>query len=118
MKNYMGIVWDRRFFHANDLQQCIADSTLLSKKPVLNIVDAYRIVTDNGPQKQTLADVQTPKALFIAADIVAVDAAAVKFFNQFTKMSLTDAKHISIANDMKIGTMDIDKLRVQRIKMN
>ena len=25
MKNYMGIVWDRRFFHQNDLQQCIAD---------------------------------------------------------------------------------------------
>ena len=24
MKNYMGIVWDRRYFHQNDLQQCIA----------------------------------------------------------------------------------------------
>ncbi len=25
MKNFMGIVWDRRYWHANDLQQCIAD---------------------------------------------------------------------------------------------
>ena len=25
MKNHMGIVWDRGFFHQNDLQQCIAD---------------------------------------------------------------------------------------------
>lgn len=117
LKNYMGIVWDRRFFHANDLQQCIADCALFSKKPVLNIVDAYRIVTDNGPQKHSLADVQTPKALFMSTDIVAVDTAAVKFFNQFAEMPLADVKHIGLANDMKIGTSDIDKLRVKRVKM-
>ncbi|MCL2097520.1 MAG: DUF362 domain-containing protein [Bacteroidales bacterium] len=118
LKNYMGIVWDRRFFHANDLQQCIADSALFSKKPILNIVDAYRIVTANGPQNHTLADVQTPKALFMSADIVAVDAASAKFFNQFTDISLADVGHINIANSLKIGTSDIDKLRVSRIMMN
>ena len=40
MKNYMGIVWDRGFFHANDLQQCIADVCTYEKRPVLNVVDA------------------------------------------------------------------------------
>ena len=117
LKNYMGIVWDRRFFHANDLQQCIADCALFSKKPVLNIVDAYRIVTDKGPQNHTPADVQTPKALFMSADIVAVDTAALKFFNQFANMPLSKVGHINIADSMKIGTSDIDKLKVQRIKL-
>ncbi len=117
MKNNMGIVWDRRFFHSNDLQQCIADCALLGKKPALNIVDAYRIMTQNGPKGRSEADVQTPKALFMSTDIVAVDTAAVKFFNQFTKMPLADVGHINIANDMKIGTSDIDGLKVQRFKL-
>lgn len=38
MKNHMGIVWDRGFFHSNDLQQCIADICTMDKKAVLNVV--------------------------------------------------------------------------------
>ena len=48
MKNHMGIVWDRGFFHQNDLQQCIADICTLEKKAVLNVVDAYRIMKTNA----------------------------------------------------------------------
>ena len=61
MKNYMGIVWDRRYFHQNDLQQCIADICTWEKKPVLNVVDAYRIMHQNGPQGKSAADVATLK---------------------------------------------------------
>src|SRR5690606_19243584 len=50
MKNYMGIVWDRGFFHANDLQQCIADVCTYAKRPVLNVVDAYRLMKTSGPR--------------------------------------------------------------------
>lgn len=117
MKNTMGVVWDRRFMHANDLQQCIADSVLIKKKPTLNIVDAYRIMTQNGPKGRSLSDVQTPKALFMSTDIVAIDTAALSFFNQFKKMPLESVGHITIGNDMKIGTTDIDSLKVQRIKL-
>ena len=117
MKNYMGIVWDRRFWHSNDLQQCIADCTTYPKMPVLNIVDAYRIMTQNGPKGKSIEDVQNPKALFISADIVAVDTAAVRFFNQFREMKLEEVSHIGIAEKMKIGTTDIDKLKVERIKI-
>ena len=38
MKNHMGIVWDRGFFHQHDLQQCIADICTMEKKAVLNVV--------------------------------------------------------------------------------
>lgn len=79
MKNHMGIVWDRGFFHKNDLQQCIADICTLEKPAVLNIVDAYRVMKTNGPRGKSAADVVNPKGLFISTDIVAVDTAATKF---------------------------------------
>lgn len=117
MKNFMGIVWDRRFWHANDLQQCIADCSTITKMPALNIVDAYRIMTQNGPKGKTIEDVQLAKALFMSTDIVAVDTAAVKFFNQFREMKLEDVGHIGQAEKLKVGTTDVDKLTVERIKI-
>ena len=115
MKNYMGIVWDRRYIHSNDLQQCIADAATFAKRPVLNIVDAYRIMTQNGPKGRSLEDVQTPKALFMSSDIVAVDTAATQFFNQFSSMSIQDASHIVLAEKHKLGTTNLDKLNIKRI---
>jgi len=117
MKNYMGIVWDRRIFHRTDLQQCIADVCTYSKKPVLNIVDAYRVVHDNGPQGRSVADVVNPKGLFISQDIVAVDTAAAKFFGQIREMPLDHVKHLSAGQSLNLGTMNIDKLNIKRIKI-
>ena len=117
MKNYMGIVWDRRIFHSTDLQQCIADVCTLEKKPVLNIVDAYRVLKTNGPRGRTLEDVTLSKALFLSQDIVAVDTAAAKFFNQIREIPLEHVKHISYGQALKVGTMDIDNLKVKRIRM-
>lgn len=117
MKNYMGIVWDRGFWHANDLQQCIADCATYSKKPVLNIVDAYRIMTQNGPKGKTTNDVVLAKAMFMSKDIVAADTAALKFFNQFREMKMEDVSHIGKAAKFNIGTTDLDSLKVERIKI-
>lgn len=49
MKNWMGAVKDRGWWHKNNLHQCIADiSTLI--KPQWTIIDASRIMMDSGPQ--------------------------------------------------------------------
>ena len=117
MKNYMGIVWDRGFFHSNDLQQCIADSCTWTKKPVLNIVDAYRVMRQNGPQGKSPDDVSTLKTLIISSDIVAVDTAAVQFFNQAEKMSLADVGHIEKGETHKLGTTNLEKLNIKRIRI-
>ena len=117
MKNHMGVVWDRRFWHSNDLQQCIADFATFSKKPTLNIVDAYRVMTQNGPRGKSLDDVQIAKALFVSTDQVAVDTAAVKFFSQFKSMTINDASHIKIGGEMNAGITDIDKLNIERIRL-
>ena len=117
MKNYMGIVWDRGFWHSNDLQQCIADCATYSKKPVLNIVDAYRIMTQNGPKGKTAEDVVLAKALFLSTDIVAADTAALKFFNQFKEMKMEAVSHIGKAEKLNVGTTNLDSIKVERIKI-
>ena len=117
MKNYMGIVWDRGFFHANDLQQCIADSCTWVKKPALNIVDAYRCMRKNGPQGRSVADTSVLKALIVSTDIVAADTAAIGLFNQVESMDINDVTHIAKGEQFKLGTQNLDKLNVKRIRL-
>ena len=117
MKNYMGIVWDRGYFHAHDLQQCIADICTYEKRPVLNVVDAYRIMKTNGPRGKSPSDVVLAKGLFMSQDIVAVDTAAANFFNQVRKIPVESVKHIVNAQALGLGTMDLDKLNIRRIKI-
>jgi uncharacterized protein (DUF362 family) len=117
MKNYMGLVWDNKWFHKEGLQQCIADSCTWVKRPVLNIVDAYRIMKSNGPRGRSEADAVLVKALFVSKDIVAIDTAATKFAQRFTNVTLEQATHIGIGETMKLGTTNLDKLNIKRIEV-
>jgi len=110
MKNLMGIVWDRRFWHRNDLHQCIADFCLY-RKPDLNIVDAYLVMTRNGPRGVSVSDLALMKSLLISPDMVAVDAASTLIFGKKPE----DVGHIKIAHQMKIGTMNLDSLKIKRV---
>ncbi len=112
MKNLMGVVWDRRFWHKNDLHQCIADYTTF-RKPDLNVIDAYRVMKRNGPRGVSTEDVILLDSMLISRDIVAADAAATKLFG----LEPEDIPYIVIADEMGIGTMDLSKLNIKRIKM-
>jgi len=109
MKNLMGNVWDRRFWHANDLHQCIADFASF-RKPDLTVVDAYYVMKKNGPRGVSKEDVLTMKSQIISTDIVAADAAAAKLFG----VDPSKIDHIRIANEMKLGSMNLDKLSIYR----
>ncbi|MDR3061907.1 MAG: DUF362 domain-containing protein [Dysgonamonadaceae bacterium] len=117
MKNYMGIVWDRGYFHDNDLQQCIADICTWNKKPALNIVDAYRCMRKHGPQGRSVSDTAVLKSLIVSPDIVAADVAAIKLFNQVESMEVSSIGHILNGEKLKLGTQNIDKLNIKRIKV-
>lgn len=117
MKNLMGIVWDRKFFHQNDLHQCIADIATFHKRPALNIVDAYRIMKSNGPQGKSATDVVLLKSLIISPDYVAVDTASLKLFSQVRPTDIKDVRYIGLAEKLNVGTENIEKLNVKRIKM-
>ena len=110
MKNLMGVVWDRKYWHRNDLHQCIADYSTF-RKPDLNVVDAYYIMKKNGPRGVSEADVVTMKSQIISTDMVAADSAAAKIFGK----DPADIDYIRIADEMNIGTMDLSKLNINRI---
>lgn len=110
MKNLMGNVWDRGYWHRNNLHQCIADFTSF-RKPDLNIVDAYYVMKRNGPRGVSEGDVVLMKSQIISSDIVAVDAAATKLFGFEPK----EVSYIKLANEMQLGIIDLSKLNINRI---
>lgn len=113
MKNMMGVVWDRAYWHRNNLHQCIADYALYNKKPVLHVIDCYNVMTKHGPQGVSKEDVAMLESQIITTDWVAGDAAAAKMI----KLDPLRIDYIKIAHDMGIGNMNLDSLNIRRIKM-
>lgn len=112
MKNLMGVVWDRRYWHRNDLHQCIADFASY-RKPDLNVVDAYRVMLRNGPRGVSTSDVSTMKYQIVSDDMVAADSSAAKIFGT----SPEKVRHIEIAGNAGYGEMDLSKLKIGRFKL-
>ncbi len=112
LKNFMGAVWDRRFYHARGLQQCIADFMKV-RKPDLNVIDAYRVLTGNGPRSRSLSDVKLAKMQIISTDIVAADASGARILGRKPE----DYEHIKIAHAMGFGEIDPAKLRTRTISL-
>lgn len=112
MKNLMGVVWDRRWWHVNNLHQCIADFTSY-RKPDLNVIDGYRVMMRNGPRGVSEADVTTMKALIVSTDPVAADAASAKLFGS----DPASVDYIGMAEKLGLGRMDLEKLNIARLKM-
>jgi uncharacterized protein (DUF362 family) len=112
IKNLMGVIWDRGFYHKNDLHQCLADY-LTHRKPTLNIIDAYRVMKRNGPKGVSTGDVIVMKSMIVSSDIVAADAAATKLFG----LEPEQIGHIAKAYKMGLGEIDLSKLNIQRLKI-
>ena len=112
MKNLMGVVWDRMYWHRNDLHQCIADYCL-HRPPDLNVIDAYRVIMKNGPRGVSVEDVVTYKTQIVSTDIVAADAAATKVFGSDPE----DIGYITKAAELGIGTYKLEDLNINRIKL-
>lgn len=112
MKNLMGIVWDRWYWHSNNLHQCIADMPLW-RKPDLNILDAYAVMRTNGPRGTSAKDVEIHKTLVMSPDIVAVDAAGALLFGR----KPDKVNYIKLAADAGIGQLNLENLKIQRITL-
>ena len=113
LKNTMGVVWDRGFWHKNDLNQCIADFALFEKKPVLNVIDCYNVMVKNGPQGVSKEDIVMMKSQILTSDWVAGDAAASKMLG----IEPEKIEYIPIAHKMGLGNMKLETLNIKRIKM-
>ncbi|MFO7872886.1 MAG: DUF362 domain-containing protein [Bacteroidales bacterium] len=112
MKNLMGLVWDRGYWHRNDLHQCIADFCLW-KKPDLNIVDAYLVMTQNGPKGTSTSDLTRMRSLIVSEDIIAADAAS----SMLLEHQPGDIGHIRIGAEKGVGNMQLDQLNIRRVAL-
>ena len=109
LKNWMGAVRDRGFWHRNGLHQCIADfSTRI--RAHLTIVDATRIMVTNGPRGP--GRLETPNEILFGTDPVAVDACAATLFQK----QPFDIPHIRIAHEAGLGCGDLAQVAVERIE--
>ncbi len=113
MKNYMGVVWDRRFWHRSDLEQCIADCPLI-RKPDLTVVDAYAVLATNGPRGFSKGDVKLFKNLLVSTDMLAADVAAAKIFGT-NPMNIGYIKRA--AEKKLLGNSDLAQLKIQKISL-
>ncbi len=110
MKNLMGNVWDREYWHRTDVEQCIVDFAT-HRKPTLNILDAYYVMKRNGPRGISVDDLVTMKAQVISTDILALDYAGAKLFG----IDPNEVRYLKIAADMKIGRSDLENMNIKRI---
>ncbi len=112
MKNLMGVVWDRGFWHRNDLHQCIADFATY-RVPDLTVIDAYRVLKVNGPMGVSNNDTVLMKALLMSADPVAADTAAARMFG----IDPSQISYMQKAQDLGVGTMDLSSLNIRKIRI-
>ena len=67
----------------------------------------------NGPQRAKPADLKRMKYLMVSTDIVAIDAASATILGRKPE----DIRHVQIGHDLKIGTMNLEALKIQRIAL-
>ncbi|SMC45700.1 DUF362 domain-containing protein [Sporomusa malonica] len=108
LKNMMGLVWDRGYFHRTDLMQCIAELAAF-RKPHLTIVDAIRGITDNGPTGP--GTIREWNQVIFGVDPVAVDTYAATLFG----LKPTEIGYITAAAELGVGEMDLQKLTAVKV---
>jgi uncharacterized protein (DUF362 family) len=112
MKNLMGVIWDRQFWHRSDLHQCIADFATY-RRPTLNVVDAYNVMARNGPRGVSTQDVVRMESLLISTDMVAADTAAARLMG----LAPESVRYIPLAAALGAGRSDLEALRIERIRL-
>ncbi|MFC1467763.1 DUF362 domain-containing protein [Verrucomicrobiota bacterium] len=110
MKNWLGVVLDRREWHRAGLHQCIADfSTFI--KPNWTIIDATRCMLDSGPQGPA-DEMLYPDLLIVSKDQVAADTYAATLFHD----DPLTVEYLRIAGDMGIGQNDLSKMNIHKLE--
>ncbi len=111
LKNLMGVVWDRNYYHRSGLNQCIADFPLF-RTPTLNIVDADKVMMSGGPRGSShLSSLEQKGVQILSTDIVAVDTAAVRTWGT----DPDQVPYIGMAENNRLGRSNLDLLNIKRI---
>ncbi len=112
MKNWMGVMGgSRRKIHQN-LDESLADLSMRIK-PTLTILDAVRILTANGPQGGSLADVKKTDTVIAGVDQVAIDSYGAMLFG----MKGSDLGYVRLGDKRGLGRMDLNRVKIKKISL-
>ena len=112
MKNWMGVMGGSRRQIHQKLDESLVD--LATKiKPTLTILDAVRILTANGPQGGSLADVKKLDTIIVGTDQVAIDSYGATLFG----MKGSDLGYVTLGHKMGLGQMGLGKLKIKKIQV-
>ena len=111
-KNWMGIMGGSRRQIHQKLDESLVDLSM-KIKPTLTILDAVRILTANGPQGGSLADVRKLDTVIIGIDPVAIDSYGATLFG----MKGSDLGYVTIGHKLGLGQMDLNKVRIRKIQV-
>jgi uncharacterized protein (DUF362 family) len=112
IKNLMGIMGgDRGQIHWK-MDDNLADLANFVR-PQLTILDAYRILVNNGPQGGSLKDVVEKKTMIAGVNIASVDAYGTTLFDMKPK----DLGYVVKANEFGLGEIDLTKLKIKKVSL-
>ncbi|MDZ7263194.1 MAG: DUF362 domain-containing protein [candidate division KSB1 bacterium] len=112
LKNIMGVIGENRGHIHNRFDVKIVDLNTVIK-PQLTILDAVRILMDNGPQGGNLNDVKEMNMIIAGADPVAVDAYGATLFG----LKPENLGFLQEAQRRNLGRMDIQKLKIEKVNL-
>ncbi len=111
MKNLMGLIQNRELIH----DQMGAKLTDLARqlRPTLTIIDAVRILMDNGPTGGDLNDVKQLDTLIASADIVAADSYGATLFG----LQPDELSYIKAGAAAGLGRSDLKNLKIEELRV-
>jgi uncharacterized protein (DUF362 family) len=113
LKNLMGVMGGNRgSLHSYfDTKIVDIDTAIL---PNLTIIDAYRILTSNGPSGGNVADVKLAKTLIASSCLVTADALALSLFGH----DIEEVQHIKTAINRGLNKYDPRSLNLKKIRLS
>jgi uncharacterized protein (DUF362 family) len=111
MKNWMGVIGGNRGWFHSDIERSLADISM-AIKPTLTVLDAYRILVDNGPSGGDPEDVRMKETVVAGIDQVSVDSYGATFFG----LTGEDLDYVKNASSRGIGVMDLSRVRIKKVK--
>lgn len=110
LKNLMGVMGGNRGSLHKEFPQKMAD---INKNilPTLTVIDAYRILTANGPQGGNPDHVKQTRTLIASPCTVSADFVALELFG----LTMDEIEYIKVANRNGLAKFNLDKLNIKRV---
>ncbi|GAG85410.1 unnamed protein product, partial [marine sediment metagenome] len=112
LKNLMGVMGGPRGEIHNGFATKLVDITS-EILPTLTIIDAYRIMTGNGPSGGSLSNVEKPRTLIMSPCTVTADHVAASLFN----LDPREVGHIQEAIRRGLNLYDVSDLKMKKISL-